>query len=427
MTMKLYDHQKKAINKLRNGSILCGGVGTGKSITALAFYISKICDGAIETINAEEDEVKMPTFTKPLYIITTARKRDTLEWDKELAIWGLSTDQEKSFLGTKVVIDSWNNVTKYTNVRGAFFIFDEQRVVGYGAWSKSFIKIARNNNRWIMLSATPGDTWVDYMSVFIANGFYKNKTDFYNRHVVVKWNQQYRFPKIERYLDADVLIKHRDEILVDMKFEKTTIPHHIYLTCDYDKEMYKYVKEKRKNPYEELPSKKMLKDISAVIRLLRVITNSHESRCKRVLDIFVERKKAIIFYNFDFELKALRKMCNENKIIFSEWNGKKHQPLPEGEAWLYLVQYTAGSEGWNCTTCDTIIFYSQTYSYKQLTQACGRIDRLNTQYNDLYYYHLLSESSIDHAINKTLNRKEMFNEKIAERLIFGSEEDELYL
>ena len=71
---------------------------------------------------------------KDLYIITTAKKRDTLEWEGELSPFLLSTNPDVNLYQNKVVIDSWNNISKYKDITDAFFIFDEQRVVGSGTW-----------------------------------------------------------------------------------------------------------------------------------------------------------------------------------------------------------------------------------------------------------------------------------------------------
>ncbi len=175
--VNLYDYQLEAVKNMKNGCILCGGVGSGKSITSLVYYYSQQ-GGQIGA--GKYIPMKKP---KDLYIITTARKRDTLEWEGELSPFLLSTHEEINFYKNKVVVDSWNNIGKYENVSNAFFIFDEQRVVGYGAWTKAFLKIAKSN-KWILLSATPGDTWQDYIPVFIANGFYKNKSQFVRDHIV---------------------------------------------------------------------------------------------------------------------------------------------------------------------------------------------------------------------------------------------------
>lgn len=394
MAIELYDHQKKALKRMKNGCILCGGVGTGKSRTSLAYYFLQQ-GGSLEPYH------KM-THPKDLYIITTARKRDTLEWDDELVPFLLSKNPEGNFYKNKVVIDSWNNIKKYVNVCNAFFIFDEQRVVGSGEWSKSFIRIAKYNN-WILLSATPGDTWTDYIPVFIANGFYRNRTEFMIRHVVysryVKW-------KINKYLETEHLTKLRNSILVPMAFKRKTIPRHVNKTVDYDNILYRMTMKERWNYEKDEP----IVNASELCYILRKISNTHESRAEMVQSIVYERKKAIIFYNFDYELEILKSIQYEPGTKISEWNGHKHERIPTGDRWVYLVQYTAGAEGWNCTTTNCIIFYSQNYSYRTMLQASGRIDRLNTPYTNLYYYHLKSKSNIDLAIASALNKKEKFNE-----------------
>lgn len=395
MKVELYPHQQEALKKLKNGSVLCGGVGSGKSRTALAYFMQQI--GA----RYWEDYVHA-VFPKDLYIITTARKRDTLEWDKECNVFCLSRNAECSLDGIQVTIDSWNNIEKYSEIEDAFFIFDEQRVVGSGAWVKAFLRITKKNE-WILLSATPGDTWIDYCPLFIANGFYKNKTDFCTRHVV--YNRYSKFPKIDRYVETGRLIKLRKSILVDMPYPKEAKKHQINILTDYDKDLEEII-EDRWNPFMSEP----IQDVSGYCHLSRRITNSNLSRLDVVRDILSKKRKIIVFYNFDYELHILRTLESIEGLSVAEWNGHKHEPVPDTDFWVYLVQYTAGAEGWNCIATDTIVFYSLNYSYKVMLQATGRIDRLNTSFKDLYYYVLNSNSQIDRAINKCLSNKKSFNE-----------------
>ena len=395
----LYDYQMDAVKKMTNGCILNGGVGSGKSRTGLYYYF-KEQGGSINP-----DYVPMKHKPKDLYIITTARKRDDLEWEGELVPFLLSTHPDQNvFYGNKVVVDSWNNIKKYSDISGAFFIFDEQRVVGSGAWVKSFLKIARGND-WILLSATPGDTWSDYIPVFIANGFYKNKSEFLREHVV--YSRFSKYPKIDRYLNTGRLVRLRDRILVDMDFTRHTIPHHEDVYCRYDISKYKDAIKTRWDPYKNEP----IQQASGLCYILRRVVNEDESRQRVLLEIFEKHPKMIVFYNFDYELDILKGIYYGNNCEIAEWNGHAHQPIPQSERWVYLVQYTAGCEGWNCVKTDTIVFYSQNYSYKVMEQASGRIDRLNTPFRDLYYYHLKSRSGIDLAISKALKEKKQFNER----------------
>ena len=396
--IQLYDYQLDAIKKMSNGCILCGGVGSGKSRTSLAYYY-KEQGGRLDS----DDYVKMKQ-PRDLYIITTARKRDTKEWEGEMAYFLLTTNPEVAYYKHRVVVDSWNNIQKYSNVYGAFFIFDEQRVVGKGAWVKAFLKIARRN-RWILLSATPGDTWQDYIPVFVANGFYKNRTEFVNEHIIYRWiNKSY--PKIDRYVNTGRLVKYRNQILVDMDFKRQTVSHHEDVYVGYDIPKYREISKNRWDPYKNEP----IINAAGLCYVWRKLVNTDESRQLALLEIFEKHPKLIVFYNFDYELDILKGLYYGDNVEIAEWNGHKHQPIPESTRWVYLVQYTAGAEGWNCIKTDTIVFYSQNYSYKVMQQSAGRIDRLNTPYLDLYYYHLKTRSGIDLAISKALSSKKSFNE-----------------
>lgn len=402
--IELYDYQLAAVEKMRNGCILCGGVGSGKSRTALAYYYLQN-GGAVACLMGLEDYIPMDDPPKNLYIVTTARKRDTLEWEGELSPFLLSIHEDLNlYHNHKAVVDSWNNIKKYAEIKDAFFIFDEQRVIGSGAWVKAFLKIAKSND-WILLSATPGDTWEDYIPVFVANGFYKNRTEFIRDHVV--YSRFTKYPKIDKYINTGKLIRLRNSILVNMDFRRQTISHHEDVFVKYDISKYKDIGRTRWDPFKDEP----IVNAAGLCYVWRKLVNTDDSRQVALLQILEKHPKAIIFYNFDYELEILKEVCAGNDYEVAEWNGHKHQPVPDnGKRWTYLVQYNAGAEGWNCIKTDTIIFFSQNYSYKIMQQSAGRIDRLNTPYKDLYYYHLKSRSGIDLAISRALKDKKDFNE-----------------
>ena len=394
----LYPHQKKALDLLVPGSILVGGVGSGKSITAVAYFYTKICKGILNS-------AVTPLEPKDLYIITTARKRDSLEWNEEISKFCLATNRNNSVGHILVTIDSWNNIKKYSDVANAFFIFDEQRVVGSGSWVKTFLQITKAND-WILLSATPGDTWSDYIPVFLANGFYRNRTEFLKRHAI--FDRFAKYPKIIRYVDTERLDRFRRMILIPMDSMRDTKRHIFDVKVDYDVKLYDTAFKQRWNPFLNEP----IQAAGQLCHILRKIVNSDRSRFNKLIELLRKHKRVIIFYNLDCELEILRELSKyiPSDYSIAEWNGHRHEPLPNTDCWAYLVQYTAGAEGWNCTQTDTIIFYSLNYSYKIMEQASGRIDRINTIYKDLYYYRFVSDASIDKAILRALKSKKNFNE-----------------
>lgn len=445
--IELSKQQWEALDKMKNGCILCGGTGSGKTRTALAYYFFKECGGGFDPYQCGYLPMSDPL---DLYIITTAATRDKLSWNEEMVPFLLSPDPEVCLYGNdiKVVVDSWNNIKKYIGITNAFFIFDEQRVVGSGAWVKAFLKITKNN-RWILLSATPGDKWEDYIAVFVANGFYKNRTEFKEEHLIYKLNSS--FPQVERYVGVKKLQRIRDSILIPMECERHTIQHHENIHVEYDLNKYRLMMKLRKDldkpgyipcqpsdkgallvgkdisiqdvtpildewdfepndgDYVKLTCKPF-KSASELCYALRRIVNSDESRQVALLEILEKHPKAIIFYNYDYELNILKGLYYGENVAIAEWNGHCHQPIPDSDRWVYLVNYAAGAEGWNCIKTDTVIFYSQNYSYKVMVQASGRIDRLNTLYKDLYYYHLKSFAQIDIAIERAIKAKKKFNE-----------------
>lgn len=402
MDIQLAPHQLKAIEEMDNGKVLTGGVGTGKSRTALGYFAIKECSGDFR-INGIGDTGPM-LEPKDIYVITTARKRDSLDWEREAAMFSLSNDPDSSFAGIKLTVDSWNNVHLYADVVDAFFIFDEQRLVGSGIWVKNFLKIAKRN-RWVMLSATPGDTWLDFIPLFVANGFYKNRTEFLREHVVFStWS---KFPKVDRYLGSARLFKLRDSILVDMPYERHTVRHVENKLTLYDKDKYDQVMKQRWHIYEDRP----VRDVAEMFSVARRVCNTDPSKAGALMQLMEKHPRMIVFYNFDYELEDLRRLAELLRMPYAEWNGHKHQPVPEDNAWLYFVQYAAGNEAWNCIETDTVVFYSLNYSWKVMEQAKGRIDRLNTPFTDLHYYILRSGSSIEQGIMKALLTKQVFNEK----------------
>ena len=389
--IQLTEYQVNAIEKLHDGCVLRGGTGSGKTLTSLVYVFEKLLGG--ESPLYPGHTYKKQKIKTPVYVITTPKKRDSGDWESEAVIVPFALND----------VNSWNNIKKYEKIKDSIFIFDETKITGYGAWAYSFLKIAKQN-KWILLSATPGDSFIEYTSLFVANGFYKNKTEFEREHVV--WSRFTKYPKVDRYLNVSKLIRLRDSILVEMPAERAITQNHKNVICDFDKIGYDILFEKRWNFYDNKP----IRDISQLCYLLRKLVNSDSSRLEALNQIYNKHPRLIIFYNFNYELKILRDWCESKKIIYSEWNGHNHDPLPDGKTWVYLCQYTAAQEAWNCITTDCIIFYSQTYSYKALNQSSGRIDRMNTPYKFLYYYHLVSLSSIDVGIEKILLKKENFNE-----------------
>lgn len=387
--IELREHQKDALREMHNGCVLYGGTGSGKGYTALHYYIQN-------------------ESPKKLVVITTARKRNDRDWEREAESLKIFTDERFSSKHGEIEVESWNNIGKYADLKDCFFIFDEQRAVGRGKWAKTFIKIAKKNN-WVLLSATPGDTWMDYVPLFVANGMFKDRTDFQRKHVIFR--PYLKYPVVDRYINETKLEMLRNYILVEMPYDRLTTRHQNWIEVGHNQEFMDLVWNNRWNPLEDEP----IRDPAELFRTMRKVSNIHTSRSAEVLKALKKHNRLIVWYNFDYELELLRRLPASTTlgtlVPILEYNGHKKDPLPPEGPMIYLVQYVAGAEAWNCTTVNAMVFYSLTYSWRNFHQAQGRIDRMDNTYMDLYYYMLVSKTKIDSKIQEALERKEDFNER----------------
>lgn len=403
MTVTYRPEQIQAVRQLQNGSILAGGVGSGKTLTSLAWYLTSVCNAA--SFKKRGSLAKKKVKGSPtLYVITTAKKRDSLEWEEEAARLGLSTDPACSFTGSSIVVDSWNNIGKYSDREHAVFFFDEQRASGSGRWVKEFLKITRKNT-WLLLSATPGDVWMDYLPVFMAHGFFRTRTEFMEDHVI--FDRFAKYPKVKRYIGEAKLQRLRRSILVEMPVERHTTRERETVYCDYDRDLYKWVVKNRMDPWTEEP----LRDAGGVCRILRKVVSDNDWRSEQAKRILSSNERVIVFYNYNYELDRILAVAESLGLPTAQWNGHRHDAIPAEPRWVYICQYTSAAEGWNCTSTDTVLFWSLNYSWRVTEQCEGRIDRLNTPYSRLKYYFLESHSSIDEAVRRSLSSKKVFNER----------------
>ena len=403
MTVVYRPEQIQAVRQLQNGSILAGGVGSGKTLTSLAWYLTSVCNAASFKKGGSLAKKKVKG-SPTLYVITTAKKRDSLEWEEEAARLGLSTDPACSFTGSSIVVDSWNNIGKYSGREHAVFFFDEQRASGSGRWVKEFLKITKKNT-WLLLSATPGDVWMDYLPVFMAHGFFRTRTEFMEDHVI--FDRFAKYPKVKRYIGEAKLQRLRRSILVEMPVERHTTRERETVYCDYNRDLYKWVVKNRMDPWTDEP----LRDAGGVCRILRKVVSDNDWRSEQAKRILSSNERVIVFYNYNYELDRILAVAESLGLPTAQWNGHRHDAIPAEPRWVYICQYTSAAEGWNCTSTDTVLFWSLNYSWRVTEQCEGRIDRLNTPYSRLKYYFLESHSSIDEAVRRSLSSKKVFNER----------------
>lgn len=385
---KLRPAQRDAVDRMHDGCVLLGRTGSGKTMTALGYWLK---------VHAQQD----------LYVVTTPAKRDAMEWEGDSAKLGQYLPPER--------VVSWNKIKDFEYLESAFVVFDEQRVSGSGKWVKSFLKIAKSND-WILLSATPGDVWIDWLPLFIANGFYRTRTQFTDRHVI--WDPHTRYPRIKRYIEEDRLERCQEAICVYLA-SPNPISRMVHdELVSYDSRKYAEVTRKRWNPFEVRP----MMDAGELCRVQRRIVLENVCREEALERLLKGHPRALVFYSYNYELEAIKAVCERLGRSYGQRNGHRHDPVPVSkEPWVYIVQYQS-ADAWNCISTNIAILYSLPYSWRQQEQAMGRIDRMNTPFDELHYYRLMTDSTIDNAILACLDRKETFNERVYENAQKGAQQ-----
>lgn len=385
---KLRPAQRDAVDRMHDGCVLLGRTGSGKTMTALGYWLK---------VHAQQD----------LYVVTTPAKRDAMEWEGDSAKLGQYLPPER--------VVSWNKIKDFEYLESAFVVFDEQRVSGSGKWVKSFLKIAKRND-WILLSATPGDVWIDWLPLFIANGFYRTRTQFTDRHVI--WDPHTRYPRIKRYIEEDRLERCQEAICVYLA-SPNPISRMVHdELVSYDSRKYAEVTRKRWNPFEVRP----MMDAGELCRVQRRIVLENVCREEALERLLKGHPRALVFYSYNYELEAIKAVCERLGRSYGQRNGHRHDPVPVSkEPWVYIVQYQS-ADAWNCISTNIAILYSLPYSWRQQEQAMGRIDRMNTPFDELHYYRLMTDSTIDNAILACLDRKETFNERVYENAQKGAQQ-----
>jgi hypothetical protein len=382
----LKPHQLTALRKLSNGNILRAGVGTGKSRVAVRYYLE----------NHPHQDV---------YVITTARKRDSKDWEGEFASEVVGKHADTTIAGI-LTVDSWNNIDKYCDVVDAFFVFDEQRLVGTGKWVKSFLKIVKNNG-WILLTATPGDTWLDYIPVFIANGFFKNRTEFKREHVV--YAPHVRFPKVQRYIAEGRLIRYRNQILVDMPYPKMTTRHESTIWVPHNEKLVEEVTKSRWHLYYDRP----IRDIAELYSVRRRVINSDPGRVEALRKLLKDWPRQVVFYNFDYELELLRGFTKRHRGSGVERTQARTDPDEQRVGVSRPVCSWRRSVELHRDQCDHLL---QPDLLLQNVGTGARKDRqIGHSVHRSALFVLRSRSYWDRQIWASLNRKESFNVNVAER------------
>ena len=123
--------------------------------------------------------------------------------------------------------------------------------------------------------------------------------------------------------------------------------------------------------------------------------------------------RIIVFYSFNCELDAIRKICTDAGRPIAEVNGstKDLTAYDENHDSVTLVQYQAGAMGLNLQKANIIVYFTPPVSSELYEQSKKRIHRIG-QSRPCFYYRLICENSIEGRIYETLEKRQDFTEKL---------------
>lgn len=159
-----------------------------------------------------------------------------------------------------------------------------------------------------------------------------------------------------------------------------------------------------------------------------IVIGSEKMRMlKSVIDDIPRDKKFVVFCRFRAEVAAIVDLLNEMNITNYPITGDTSQEVRadinrkfqnDDDPKVVVMTSQVGGLGIDLFRADTMIFYSQTYSYGDYEQARARIHRQG-QKNKCTYIHLLMRGTIDEKVQKVLNKKGDFAKMVVDRINRG--------
>lgn len=407
--MKLYEYQKKYLAQLPASCIMGADTGTGKTIMALAHY-NRHC------------------YSYPLLIIAPASKVRTEDWEREVESFGISLEN--------VTVVSYERATRTKSIerqvvgkekrywwqdyvaQNPFFVLiaDEvhkaknpQSLVGKGIYS---LATSPNCKQFIGLSATPlPNGWVDICNYGKIFGWWKHKTEFFNRHVITYQIPNQHWSKITGYKEADVMRQQWDSVAKPLKKSDA---------LDLPRLKYQGVKIPKPKAYESVRKSRIYRgeELDNAPKLVNALRRTLIDDRVKWLDDFLDGTSGhtVIFYNYVEEREAVLQIIPKDVTVFRQ-DGEKHE-IPLKPEWgnlpnktVTLAHYKSGGTGVEMTYADKIIYLSPTYSYADFSQSIGRVYR-NGQTVPVTAYLLYTQDTIDAAIWACIRQKRTFDQEL---------------
>ena len=296
-------------------------------------------------------------------------------------------------------------------------MLDESSMIKNETAKRTKFILSLKPSHTILLSGTPTDGKYEFLySQLRLLGWKITKTAYYNRYIKTEL-RSYGGPmfrvvtgyknvselkaKLKEY--GAVFAKAEEVIKLP---EKTFIKEYSTVSSDYKKFM--------KDRIIKIDDKELTGDSTLSKRLYaRMLCSAYsKDKISRLIDLVNSTSdRVIIFYNFNTELEALRKVLFDRTISIVNGQVKDLKAYENNDNSVTLIQYQAGAMGLNLQMANRIIYFSLPERSELFEQSKARICRIG-QEKQCYYHIMMCHKSVEEKIYECLLMRKDYTDEL---------------
>ena len=296
-------------------------------------------------------------------------------------------------------------------------MLDESSMIKNETAKRTKFILSLKPSHTILLSGTPTDGKYEFLySQLRLLGWKITKTAYYNRYIKTEL-RSYGGPmfrvvtgyknvselkaKLKEY--GAVFAKAEEVIKLP---EKTFIKEYSTVSSDYKKFM--------KDRIIKIDDKELTGDSTLSKRLYaRMLCSAYsKDKISRLIDLVNSTSdRVIIFYNFNTELEALRKVLFDRPISIVNGQIKDLKAYENNDNSVTLIQYQAGAMGLNLQKANRIIYFSLPERSELFEQSKARICRIG-QEKQCYYHIMMCHKSVEEKIYECLLMRKDYTDEL---------------
>lgn len=296
-------------------------------------------------------------------------------------------------------------------------MLDESSMIKNETAKRTKFILSLKPSHTILLSGTPTDGKYEFLySQLRLLGWKITKTAYYNRYIKTELRSYGgpTFRVVTGYKNVSELkIKLKEYGAVFAKAEeviklpeKKFIKEYSTVSSDYKKFM--------KDRVIKIDDKELTGDSTLSKRLYaRMLCSAYsKDKISRLIDLVNSTSdRVIIFYNFNTELEALRKVLFDRPISIVNGQVKDLKEYENNDNSVTLIQYQAGAMGLNLQKANRIIYFSLPERSELFEQSKARICRIG-QEKQCYYHIMMCHKSVEEKIYECLLMRKDYTDEL---------------